>query len=171
MKTLLEILVRGFRGHPNHPPLTDATIGAYTAGTLMVFLSWLGLFLPEKLAWGGFLSILAGLLFSIPTIVTGFFDYIQIPRGTGMRRTANLHWISMVLATSTYLVAAALLQKALDHGIVTTAALAVTLSAFALLFVGGYVGGTVVFEYGMRVRNVDPETPMADALKPKAPPD
>ncbi len=168
---LFSILVRGFKGHPNHPPFTDATIGAYAAGTVMVFLSWLGIIFPDKLAWGGFLSILAGLVFAIPTMLTGFFDYIQIPRGTGMRRTANLHWVAMVLSTSTYLVAAALLQKAFDEGVVTTTALAVTLGAFALLFLGGYVGGTVVFEYGMRVQNVDPETPMAEALKPKIPPD
>ena len=27
----IEYLWRGFPGHPLHPPLTDATIGAYTA--------------------------------------------------------------------------------------------------------------------------------------------
>jgi len=36
---------------------------------------------------------------------------------------------------------------------------------------GGYLGGTIVFEYGMRIRNAPPETPMGEALKPKWPPD
>jgi hypothetical protein len=31
----LSYLIRGLPGHPLHPPLTDATIGAYTAATVM----------------------------------------------------------------------------------------------------------------------------------------
>ena len=31
----LSYLVRGFPGHPLHPPLTDATIGAYTTATVL----------------------------------------------------------------------------------------------------------------------------------------
>jgi hypothetical protein len=31
----LEYLWRGFPGHPLHPPLTDAAIGAYTAATAL----------------------------------------------------------------------------------------------------------------------------------------
>jgi hypothetical protein len=29
----------GFPGHPLHPPLTDATIGAYTAATVLGILA------------------------------------------------------------------------------------------------------------------------------------
>lgn len=37
------VLVKGFSGHPLHPPLTDVSIGAYTAGVLMLVLGALGL--------------------------------------------------------------------------------------------------------------------------------
>jgi hypothetical protein len=33
----LSYLVKGFPGHPLHPPLTDVTIGLYTGATALVF--------------------------------------------------------------------------------------------------------------------------------------
>jgi hypothetical protein len=35
-------LVKGFPGHPLHPPLTGATIGAYTAATVLEILAYAG---------------------------------------------------------------------------------------------------------------------------------
>ena len=31
-------LIQGFPGKPSHPPLTDASIGAYTVGVVMLVL-------------------------------------------------------------------------------------------------------------------------------------
>lgn len=39
----LSSLIRRFPGHPLHPPLTDATIGAYTVATILSVLSKLGI--------------------------------------------------------------------------------------------------------------------------------
>lgn len=168
MKLLLGLL-RGFRGHPHHPPFTDATIGAFAAGSLMAVAGGLG-FYEEKLAWGAFLSTSAGLIFAVPTIITGLADYVRVPRGTGMRRVANLHWVSMSLANAVYLAAAAALQRGFDDGVVTPLAMALSAGAFLFLLAGGYIGGTIVFAYGMRVAN-DPETTRASkALMPRWPP-
>ncbi|MGH2809938.1 MAG: DUF2231 domain-containing protein [Actinomycetota bacterium] len=163
-------LFRGFRGHPSHPPMTDASIGAYTAGSLLVIGGWFGLFEDLPMAETGFLAIAVGLLFALPTVITGFADYLLIPRGTGMRRTANFHWVVMASATGAFLVAEALLKKAFDGGEVTGAALGATLAAFGLLTIGGWIGGTIVFEYGMRVTQEDEQTPASKALMPKWPP-
>lgn len=38
----LSYLVKGFPGHPLHPPLTDATIGIYTVATAFAVFSKLG---------------------------------------------------------------------------------------------------------------------------------
>ena len=38
----LSYLVKGFPGHPLHPPLTDATIGAYTVAAALGVQSALG---------------------------------------------------------------------------------------------------------------------------------
>lgn len=163
-------LLRGFRGHPSHPPLTDASVGAYTAGSLLIFAGWFG-FMEDKLVWGGFLSIGVGLLLAIPTILTGLADYLRIPRGTAMRRTANFHWLIMSCATAAYLGADVMLQGGLSAGEISSAGALVTLLAFVFLFAGGYIGGTIVFVYGMRVQSEDPSYPTLEALKPKYPPD
>lgn len=163
-------LLRGFHGHPHHPPFTDATIGAYTAGSLMTVVGWLG-FYEDKMAAGAFLSIGAGIIFAIPTMITGLVDFLRIPAGTGMRRVAHVHWISMTISTAVFLLAGGALQTGFDTGDVTTLALALTGAAFTFLLAGGYVGGTIVFQYGMRVVNEPAEKPALKALMPKWPPD
>lgn len=170
MIRLVVNLSRGFQGHPSHPPLTDASVGAYTAGSLLIFVGYFG-FMEDKLVWGGFLAIAVGLLLAVPTVLTGLADYLRIPRGTPMRRTANFHWLIMSCATATYLVADLVLQRGLDPGKISSAGALVTLGAFIFLFAGGYIGGTIVFVYGMRVQSKDPTYPTLEALKPKYPPD
>lgn len=170
MFTLIVNLLRGFRGHPSHPPLTDASVGAYTAGSVLIFAGWFG-FLEDKLIWGGFLAIGVGLLLAVPTALTGLTDYLSIPKGTAMRRTANFHWMTMSCATAAYLVADVLLQGGLDAGSISSIGALATLIAFVFLFAGGYIGGTIVFVYGMRVQSEAPSYPTLEALKPKYPPD
>jgi hypothetical protein len=38
----VELVVKGFPGHPSHPPVTDPSIGAYTVATAMFILGALG---------------------------------------------------------------------------------------------------------------------------------
>jgi len=165
MKQVLNLL-KGFKGHPSHPPLTGVSIGAYTVGTVMLVIGSFGL-LEEKMAWGGFLAIATGLISAIPTVLTGFLDFLEIPRGTGMRRTANLHWVVMVLSTSCYLVTEVLAQEIFDTGVVSLPATLLSVVAFGLLSLGGWFGGAIVFVYGMRVENELPALPEVEAIKPK----
>jgi uncharacterized membrane protein len=159
-------LVRGFPGHPLHPPLTDVTIGAWTLGTLLVLLSWLGISERETVE-GGFLAIVAGLLLAVPTIVTGFLDYLDIPRGVPRWRTASAHWLAMISATSVFLVAAALLQDDFDSGSAGAAGALTAFGAELVLLVGGWLGGTVVFVHGERVLG-RVEEPALRAAVPRA---
>jgi uncharacterized membrane protein len=159
-------IVRGFPGHPTHPPLTDATIGAWTLGTVLVLLSWLGAWEVETVR-GGFLAILFGLVLAAPTIVTGFGDYLDIPRGVPRWRTASAHWLVMVTTTSVFLVAAAVLQDDFDSGQAGAAGALTALAAELLLLLGGWLGGTIVFVHGERVLGRVDE-PAARAVVPQA---
>jgi hypothetical protein len=49
-------LLKGWPGKPSHPPLTDATIGAYTAGVAMLVLGAVGVE-EEPMAHGALLAI------------------------------------------------------------------------------------------------------------------
>jgi len=44
-------VIRGFPGKPSHPPLTDASIGAYTAGVAMLVAGAIG-FQEAEMAHG-----------------------------------------------------------------------------------------------------------------------
>ncbi len=48
-------LARGFPGHPLHPPLTDAALGAYTIGVVMLVGGALGIE-EEQMAHGALLA-------------------------------------------------------------------------------------------------------------------
>lgn len=143
-------LLRGFPGHPVHPPLTDATIGSFTLGTFLVVVSWIGL-AEEETVTGGLLALAVGLVLAVPTIVTGAVDYLDIPRGTTRWRTATVHWVVMVSSTGVFLVAAALLQDDFDAGQAGAAGALSAVGGQLLLTVGGWVGGSLVFVHGERV--------------------
>jgi uncharacterized membrane protein len=159
-----EYLYRGFPGHPLHPPLTDATIGTYTFATVAAVLSKIGI-AEEEAAQGWTLALIVGLILSAPTALTGFADWLQISRTTPLWRVATSHMIAMLIATAFFLVAIGAGYSDGMDGAVTDGAFLLTLIAFFVLTVGGWLGGSVVFNYGMRVLNLV-EEPAHRAVSP-----
>src|SRR5688572_23826165 len=144
----LDFLYRGTPGHPLHPPLTDATIGTYTFATTAAVLSKVGIAEPEAAqAWT--LALIVGLVFSVPTALTGFVDWLRIERGTPLWRTATAHMIAMLIATAFFLVSIGAGYGEGIDGVVTDGAFILTLIGFFTLTAGGWLGGTLVFNYGM----------------------
>ena len=160
----LDFLYRGTPGHPLHPPLTDATIGTYTFATIAAVLSKVGIAESEA-AQGWALALIIGLALSVATALTGFADWLQISRGTPLWRTATAHMIAMLLATAFFLIAIGAGYSDGIDGVVTDGAFLLTLVGFFVLTVGGWLGGAVVFNYGMRVLNLV-EEPASRAVSP-----
>lgn len=163
----LSDLIRGFPGHPLHPPFTDATIGIYTAATAFGVLSALGVS-EENLATAWWLALVLGLVVTVPTALTGFADWLSISWGTPVWRTATLHLSSMITATVFFLIAALVGHGDYVDKTVGGGALILTLIGFAFLTLGGWLGGTVVFTHGMRVLNLV-EEPTQRAVTPGGP--
>jgi uncharacterized membrane protein len=157
-------LVKGWPGKPSHPPLTDASIGAYTVGVAMLVFGALGVE-EEPMAHGSLLAIGGGLALALPTALTGLLDWLDIPKGTPPRTAATVHLFTMLTATVLFAVAFVGQLDGYDHGQVDTLGLAFGLAAEVVLAAGGYIGGTLVFVYGNRVLK-QPETPVRDALVP-----
>ncbi len=160
-------LVKGFPGHPLHPPLTDATIGTYTLATILGLLSALGVS-QENATKGWWLALVVGLVVTVPTALTGTIDWLDISPGTPLWRTATLHGASMFTAAVVFFIAAIVGHGDYLRGEISTGALILTLSGFALMTLGGWLGGTVVFVHGMRVLNLV-EEPSARAIAPGRP--
>jgi uncharacterized membrane protein len=154
----LSYLWKGLPGHPLHPPLTDATIGAYTASTLMALASVLGI-ANKGAAHGWWLALVIGLIVTALTALTGFFDWLTIEWGSNLWWTATWHMLSMLTATTFFLVAALIGHDGYTHAAVDAGPFILTLVGFAFLTLGGWLGGAVVFVHGMRVLSLTGEPP------------
>jgi len=159
-------LVRGLPGHPTHPPLTDATIGTYAFAAIAATADVLGISTNAAThAW--WLALVVGLLLTIPTAATGFADWLRIESGTPLWRTATAHMITNLVASAVFLATAIIGKDAFDKGDITTGPYVLTLIALAILSLGGWLGGTIVYVHGMRVLNlVDEPSSRASAPVP-----
>ena len=150
----LAYLVKGFPGHPLHPPLTDVTIGAYAFATVAAILSKAGV-AERGTASGWWLALVVALISTALTATTGFADWIDLEWGSPTWRTATLHMTAMLGASGVFLVAALVGHHAYVQHHVSTVGLVLTLAGFAVLTLGGWLGGAVVYVHGMRVLNRD----------------
>jgi uncharacterized membrane protein len=157
-------LLKGWPGKPSHPPLTDASIGAYTVGVAMLVAGKLGLQTPQ-MAVGALIAISGGLILAAPTAVTGLLDWLDIPKGTPARTVATVHLLAMVTATVLFALTWLAQRPGYNAGEVRTLGLILSLVAEGVLIFGGFLGGAIVFVYGNRVLK-QPGIPVADALIP-----
>ena len=143
-------LLKGFPGKPSHPPLTDASIGAYTVGVAMLVLGALGVE-EEQMAHGSLLAISGGLVLALPTALTGLLDWLEMAKGSPARTTATIHLFTMLGATALFALTWIVQLDGYKDDTVKTGAWILGLGGEALLTAGGYIGGTLVFVYGVRV--------------------
>lgn len=160
-------LVKGSPGKPLHPPLTDASIGAYTLGIAALIAGKAGLQSPQ-MAHAALIAISFGLLLAAPTAITGVLDWLDIPKGTPARTTATIHLVVMVTATLLFALTWLAQLPGYNDDEVRTLALILGIVAEALLVAGGNIGGANVFVYGIRVLK-RPDTPVSEALNPLGP--
>jgi uncharacterized membrane protein len=154
----LSYLWRGLPGHPLHPPLTDATIGAYTFATIAGFIEVVGITDRNgAIAW--WIALVVGLILTVPTALTGLADWLTIEWQSNLWWTATYHLLSMVTATIFFGLAALFGHGAYTHADVSAGAYVLTLIGFGFLTLGGWLGGAVVFVHGMRVLNLVQEPP------------
>jgi uncharacterized membrane protein len=151
-------------GKPFHPPLTDASIGSYTAGVVMLVLGALGVE-EEQMAHGALLAISLGLILAAPTALSGLLDWLDIPKSTPARTVATVHLVVMVAATLLFALTWLAQLDGYKDDEVRGLALALGIAAFALLALGGNIGGANVFVYGIRVLKAE-NTPPKEALNP-----
>jgi uncharacterized membrane protein len=164
-----QVFTKGFKGHPLHPPLTDASIGAYTVATAAAVGGWAGL-APSLLSPTAFVAVVLGLVFTVPTVVTGLIDFLDFPSEVAAKRTAWVHLAVMATATVLFLVSAFLLYPDRHEEVVPDAAALVILIGFVVLTVGGWVGGSLAYVHGVRVLG-QPDTPTSHAVRPIPPGD
>ncbi len=146
----LSYLWRGLPGHPIHPPLTDATIGAYTFATIAGFIQVVGI-TSHAGAYAWWLALSIGAITSLATVLTGFLEWLTISSGTPLKRSATTHALVMAAASVFFVVAIVIGHKHYTRGLVGTAPYLFTVIGFCVMTVGGWLGGARTYGYGMRV--------------------
>lgn len=159
-------LLRGLPGHPLHPPLTDATIGAYTLATVAAIASRAGL-ATHGLARAWWLALVVALASSALTVAAGLLDYLTITWGSELWKTVTAHALVMVTATILFVLAIVFGHHGYAHAYVPGDAFALTLAGFAVLTAGGWLGGAITYVHGMRVLSLVDE-PAVRAAAPLA---
>ena len=152
--------IRGWAGKPTHPPLTDVPVTCYVLVGLADFVSWFanikggepGPVARDLFVTGTYL-ICAGAIVSLPTSLTGFWDWLKsTPKHSQAWRTANAHMATM--AGVTLLVIINIVMRLNDYAGQTHAeAPVMVLSVLIMIFVsfGALLGGTMVYEYAFNV--------------------
>lgn len=144
--------------------MTDATIGIYTFAFAAAVLSKVGV-AEHAFAQAWWLALIVGLVVSTVTAATGFFDWLQISRGTPLWRITTFHMVVMLTATIVFAITAGAGHGSYVDGEISGGAFVLTLIGYGTLALGGWLGGTVVFVHGMRVLNLV-EEPAARAASP-----
>ena len=151
--------IRGFAGKPFHPPLTDIPIAAYFLLAAFDLVSYVAYRMNHpEVASDFYVSatnvVLAGAIVSVPTILTGFWDWLKsTPNHSQAWRTANAHMAIML--TVSLLVAANLFIRMAYYDaelkFPTVTLLVLSLVIGGLVSWGAVYGGAMVYEYGFNV--------------------
>jgi nitrite reductase/ring-hydroxylating ferredoxin subunit/uncharacterized membrane protein len=133
-------------GHPLHPAVTDLPVGAWTVGVILEYLSVYGHVVP---AAAGTIALLVGAIAALLATATGYTDFHETVDHE--RRLALAHGLTMTAVVLAELVAVILGWVGGDG----TRALEIGFATAGLLvaYVGGYMGGHVVFSMGTAVNH------------------
>ncbi|MDQ1727473.1 MAG: hypothetical protein QOK14_1518 [Frankiaceae bacterium] len=147
--------IRGLAGKPTHPPLTDVPVAAYILTAVFDVLSRIlgptGA-APAHLYVAGSFVMLAGVIVSVPTALTGFWDWWKsTPRHTQAWRTANWHMAVMLTVTAVVVVDLLLRWGRLYAAGPSTTVLVLSVIVGGLVTYGAAYGGSLVYEHGFNV--------------------
>ena len=138
-------------GHPMHPILTDFPIALWSISLLADLMGvWHDNALYRQFA---FWNIAVGLVISVPTVVTGLFDFAAIPPGHPALKAATWHMWIMLSAASAYggsLIAR--IGRLSSSGTSMEIAIGLSVLGLGLLLIGGWFGGEMVFRHGIGAR-------------------
>jgi uncharacterized membrane protein len=134
--------------HPLHPALVHFPIACWSLATAadLASLVW------GELAWrpAGIL-LLAGIGFSIPAMLAGFFELAKVAEDNPAIKDVNRHMLMVMCALAFY--TASLFLRLQGTHLAKPGLLAISMSVLGLLFlaVAGWLGGKLVYGHRLGV--------------------
>lgn len=147
--TVAEIVAGKPLGHPSHAMVVHFPVAFYTGALGFDLASRFAAF--PGAATAGLWLLVAGLAGAVLATGTGLVDWLGMVPGSSKRARATTHMLIQLAATAPLLTAAVL--HGLHAGAGQAAILWVALEALglALVLVGNWFGGVLVYQMGMRV--------------------
>lgn len=166
--TLKELIAGKPLGHPSHPMFVHFPVAFYVAALAFDVMSRVGRFgdsAPLSATW----LIIGAFAATVILLITGLVDYFGMVPGSTKRRWATQHMLFQLAAFAFFVVNLAIrwpdrfLRDAKISWIVLDAL------GVAFMMVGQYLGGILVYRFGMRVSTAE-RGEMARAQAQEIPP-
>lgn len=143
-RVVKDLLHGTWLGHPLHPVLTDVVVGAWTVAIVADYAAHFTDRVPTE---AGDVALAVGLVTALATTASGIADALST---YGMeRRVATLH--ALVVDTAVTADAASLFLRWFGGAGLHPVAVALATLGYAVVTVGGYLGGHLSFGYGTGV--------------------
>jgi nitrite reductase/ring-hydroxylating ferredoxin subunit/uncharacterized membrane protein len=133
-----EILSGTWLGHSLHPLMTDVPLGAWMSASMLDLLG------PRRFARAADVLVAIGLAASVPTVVTGWAEWLDAPRST--RRAGIVHALANNVAIGMY--AGSLVARMRGR---RAKGVALAVAGGIAAGVGGYIGAHMSFARGAGV--------------------
>ena len=135
-------------GHPIHPMLVPFPIGLWVFSFICDLIFVFGSQAP---VWKtvALYTMVGGLIGALAAAVVGLIDLLSLPPEP--RKTAIVHMSINVTIVVLFAINIWLRLSAGDAGAASTGTVWLSLVAIALLLVSGWLGGKLVYEYGVAV--------------------
>jgi uncharacterized membrane protein len=135
---LKDLLSGTWLGHPLHPPLTDAVIGAWTSALLLDLAG------GERTEEAADRLVAAGILAALPTAAAGLSDWAELHGGS--RRVGSVHAIGYTTALVLHALSWAARRRS-DRG----RGVALSALGYAIARFSAWLGGHLSFGKGVGV--------------------
>jgi uncharacterized membrane protein len=134
-------------GHPIHPILVPFPIGLLTTSVIFD----VGHFITGGARWAeiSFWMVAVGVIGGLLAAVFGLIDWLAIPSGTRAKAIGLGHGLSNVLMVALF--AVSWLLRSGDPGDPGVLPIVLSFTGVALVSLGGYLGGELVFRMGIGV--------------------
>ena len=135
-------------GHPIHPALAHLPIGLWFAVVLWDVVGWWRS--GEALWWQmSYWCLALGLLAALPAIATGLIEFFALREDATVIATGTAHMMAMAGAVAIFGTSWFLRAKAGVMSAPTQWGYALDIAGAAVLTIGGWLGGSLVYRHGI----------------------
>ena len=132
--------------HPLHPAVTDVPIGAWTVGVVADYVAHFTSRIPES---AGDVALAVGLVVALLALITGYTDFTDT---IGLERRFGIAH-GLLMSTVVLIDVASLALRWWGSQGLHPLAVGLSTAAFAVLLLGAWIGGHVVFGIGYSVNH------------------